>query len=138
MLGGEGRDGQEAGRKLAKEEVPLFARGRPEALGCFEKALLRKFAGKMQGRLGGDADEIKLLSRIVRRTTEGCEWGAQQKHAELIVSGMGLLPCRAGQEAGQQGAGRGQGPKTCCASERPGPRQTGYHMEVNGLLHLGF
>ena len=70
----------------------FLAEGRPEALDWFEKALLAKFEGKIKGRLKRDGDEIRLLNRIVRRTTEGYEWEADQRHAELIISGMGLLP----------------------------------------------
>ena len=70
----------------------FLAEGRPEAFDWFEKALLTKFEGKIKGRLKRDGDEIRLLSRVVRRTTEGYEWEADQRHAELIVSGMGLLP----------------------------------------------
>ena len=70
----------------------FLAEGLPQALDWFEKALLEKFEGKIKGRLRHNGDELRLLNRIVRRTEEGYEWEADQRHAELIISGMGLLP----------------------------------------------
>ena len=68
----------------------FFAEGLPESLDWFENELLRKFEGKVKGRLRQPGDEMRILNRIVRRTAEGYEWEADQRHAELIIEGMGL------------------------------------------------
>ena len=53
---------------------------------------MAKFEGKVKGRLKQEGEELRLLNRVVRRTADGYEWEADQRHAELIITGMGLLP----------------------------------------------
>ena len=40
-------------------------------------------------------EEARLLNRIIRRTKEGWEYEADQRHAELIVKGPGLEDAKA-------------------------------------------
>ena len=40
-------------------------------------------------------EEARLLNRIIRRTDEGWEYEADQRHAELIVKGLGLEEAKA-------------------------------------------
>jgi hypothetical protein len=68
----------------------FFTVGRQEALDEFERGILARFEGKVKGRLRAAGDEFRILNRIVRRTAEGYEWEADQRHAELLVAGAGL------------------------------------------------
>ena len=54
--------------------------------------MLAKFEGRVKGRLKQEGEELRLLNRVVRRTADGYEWEADQRHAELIIAGIGLLP----------------------------------------------
>ena len=70
----------------------FFATGRAEDREWFEKTLLGLFEGKVKGRLVKSGDELRLLNRVVRRTEDGYEWEADQRHAELLIAGLGLAP----------------------------------------------
>ena len=70
----------------------FFATGRAEDREWFEKTLLGLFEGKVKGRLVKSEDELRLLNRVVRRTEDGYEWEADQRHAELLIAGLGLAP----------------------------------------------
>ena len=48
---------------------------------------------KFRGRIGPDAQDdkhIRILNRVVQWTEEGIEYEADQRHAEIIVSKLGL------------------------------------------------
>jgi hypothetical protein len=68
----------------------FFTVGRQEALDEFERGVLAHFEGIAKGRLRAAGDEFRILNRIVRRTAEGYEWEADQRHAELLVAGAGF------------------------------------------------
>ena len=38
----------------------------------------------------GEIQEARILNRILRRTSQGWEYEADQRHAELIIRGMNL------------------------------------------------
>ena len=66
--------------------------GPEEDLTWFESEISKAFEVKLRGRLGGgekDMKEIRLLNRIVRRTSFGYEWEADPRHSEIIISSMG-------------------------------------------------
>ena len=69
----------------------FFVAGAAENVEWFKGALLATFEGKVKGQLNGPGDELRVLNRIVRRTADGYEWEADQRHAELLTSGVGLL-----------------------------------------------
>ncbi len=68
----------------------FLATGSASSLAWFEHTLLTTFEGKVKGRLQKPGDELRILNRIARRTTDGYEWEADQRHAEMIVSSAGL------------------------------------------------
>ena len=66
------------------------------------------------GRLGGDASdaqEIRVLNRIIRWTAEGLEYEADPRHAELLVSFLGDEAARPVITAGLKEGGLQRG---CC------------------------
>ncbi len=70
----------------------FFAAGLPADLSWFERALLARFEGKVKGRLAHANDELRILNRVARRTHEGYEWEADQRHAGMLICGEGVLP----------------------------------------------
>jgi hypothetical protein len=68
----------------------FFATALPADLEWYEKELLKKFEGKVKGRLKQKGDELRVLNRIVRRAATGYEWEADQRHAELLIAGARL------------------------------------------------
>ena len=72
--------------------------GTEENLEWFRKKIQTKFEIKFRGRMGPDPTDMKsirILNRIVTWTSEGIEYEADQRHAEIIVQQMGLTPtCR--------------------------------------------
>jgi hypothetical protein len=70
----------------------FFAEAAAAELDWFEAELMKKFEGKVKGRLRQEGDELRILNRVVRRTARGYEWEADQRHAELIIAGVGLAP----------------------------------------------
>ena len=68
----------------------FFSEGLPEALTWFENSLLAKFEGKVKGRLAKAGDELRVLNRVVRRTSDGYEWEADQWHVEILGRELGL------------------------------------------------
>jgi hypothetical protein len=68
----------------------FLATSSPATLDWFEKAILTKFEGKVKGRLRNPGDELRVLNRIIRRSEEGYEWEADQRHAELLIESAGL------------------------------------------------
>ena len=62
-------------------------------LNWFREEIKRRFEVKFRGRLGPeDKDEkaIRILNRVVTWTTEGIEYEADQRHAEIIIEHLGL------------------------------------------------
>jgi hypothetical protein len=68
----------------------FLATGSASSLSWFERTLLTTFEGKVKGRLQKPGDELRILNRIARRTEDGYEWEADQRHAEMIVASAGL------------------------------------------------
>jgi hypothetical protein len=68
----------------------FLAAGSASSLSRFERTLLTTFEGKVKGRLQKPGDELRILNRIARRTEDGYEWEADQRHAEMIVASAGL------------------------------------------------
>jgi len=67
--------------------------GTDRDLNWFEAMLSKEFEVKVRGRLGSgpkDLQEIRILNRIARRTSDGYEWESDPRHAELIVKQMGV------------------------------------------------
>ena len=66
----------------------------PEAqLNWFREQIAKRFEVKFRGRLGPagtDEKSIRILNRVVTWTTEGIEYEADQRHAEIIVEHLGL------------------------------------------------
>ena len=70
----------------------FFSEGLPRDLDWFEKVLLDQFEGKAKGRLAQPGQELRVLNRVVRRTQDGYEWEADQRHAEILARELGLTP----------------------------------------------
>merc|ERR1739836_200955 len=68
----------------------FFSVATPEGLDWFENEILRRFDGKVKGRLRQSGDEVRVLNRIARRTSSGYEWEADQCHAEILGIELGL------------------------------------------------
>ena len=69
------------------------ALGFEPALDWFRRSISSVFEVKFRGRIGpadGDLKSIRILNRVVQWTPEGLEYEADQRHAELIVQGLGL------------------------------------------------
>ena len=67
--------------------------GTDHHLDLYEKAIQESFEVELRGRMGndeGDAQEMKILNRIVRITPQGISYEADPRHAELLVQSMGL------------------------------------------------
>ena len=64
-----------------------------------KQQLAKRFTVKSKvigsGNGGGELQETRVLDRIVRWTTAGWEYEADQRHAELIVKGLGLEEAKA-------------------------------------------
>ena len=61
-------------------------------LDWYESQLSGFFEIKVRGRMGpgGDCTEIKILNRILRLTDQGLTYEADPRHADLLLSSMGL------------------------------------------------
>ena len=68
------------------------ALGVADELNWYEKELATHFEIKIRGRMGpgGDCDQIKILNRILTLTKDGLEYEADPRHADLLLSSMGL------------------------------------------------
>ena len=67
--------------------------GGKSQLEWFSEELAKHFEIKIRGVLGDNKDEvpeIRILNRIIRWTSDGIEYEADQRHAEIIVKEMGL------------------------------------------------
>ena len=64
-----------------------------EQLNWFRENIGERFDVKFRGRLGpGPRDDksIRVLNRVVEWTENGLSYEADQRHADLIVKGLGL------------------------------------------------
>ena len=52
--------------------------------------MLTTFEGKVKGRLRCEGDELRILNRVTRRTANGYEWEADQRHAEFLIASADL------------------------------------------------
>ena len=62
-------------------------------LDWFRRAISDKYEVKFRGRVGPGEDDdksIRILNRVVEWTEEGIRYEADQRHADIIVSKMGL------------------------------------------------
>ena len=67
--------------------------GWEKELDWFKRQLKKRFECKHRGRIGpGDKDDksIRILNRVVEWTEEGISYEADQRHAEIIMAGLGL------------------------------------------------
>ena len=73
------------------------ALGTDEALDEYEAGLQKAFDCKIRRRLGtdeSDAQEIRVLNRIVRISPEGLLYEADPRHDELLAKSLGLEDCK--------------------------------------------
>ena len=72
----------------------FVATGDRKEIAEFRKALARRFTvkDKVIGSRAdlGEVQETRVLNRIIRWTPKGWEYEADQRHAELIIRGMGM------------------------------------------------
>ena len=71
--------------------------GPTPALEWFKLEFAKHFDLKDRGTLGPDRDdmkEIRILNRILRWTSTGLEYEADQRHAEILVQRLGLEQSR--------------------------------------------
>ena len=62
-------------------------------LDWYWEQVTRKFESKVKGRIGpasGDEKSMRVLNRLVHWTSEGIEYEADQRHAELIIQELNL------------------------------------------------
>ena len=67
--------------------------GSRESLDWFKSRIMDKFEIKYKGRMGEREEDIKsvrILNRIVTYTESGVEYESDQRHAEIIITQMGL------------------------------------------------
>jgi hypothetical protein len=66
--------------------------GKRENVKMFRKKLEERFEVKTEvvGSLDSEKKEVRILNRIIRKTSEGWEYEPDQRHAELIVDGLSL------------------------------------------------
>jgi hypothetical protein len=62
----------------------------------FKKEMSSKYEVKIEflGPYAGQSTEITVLNRVLRWTEAGVEYEPDQRHAELIVKGMGVQDSR--------------------------------------------
>ena len=70
--------------------------GRPEELAKTRKALEDKYKLKVEMLSGekSDVQEVKILNKIVRWTSDGLELEADPRHAEIVIRELGLLEAK--------------------------------------------
>jgi hypothetical protein len=76
--------------KLTVHGDDFFSVASASDLDWFEVSLLKVFEGKVKGRLTKPGDEVRILNRLARRTVNGYEWEADQRHAEIMAQQLGL------------------------------------------------
>ena len=67
--------------------------GQEADLDWFRRKISEKYEVKFRGRIGpgsGDDKSIRILNRVVTWTEEGIEYEADQRHAEIIIKGLGM------------------------------------------------
>ena len=67
--------------------------GQEADLDWFRRNISEKYEVKFRGRIGlgsGDDKSIRILNRVVTWTEEGIEYEADQRHAEIIIKGLGM------------------------------------------------
>ena len=79
----------------------FIAVGERAEIAAFRKLVANRFTVKdkvigLRSDLG-ETQETRILNRIIRVTTEGWEYEADQRHADLIVSELGLTTAKATQ-----------------------------------------
>ena len=78
--------------------------GQREAVAWFRQRLAERFEIKTKV-IGNEADEVaeaRVLNRILRRTAQGWELEADQRHAELIVNALGLAEAKTVSTPGEE------------------------------------
>jgi len=69
------------------------ALGWESQLDWYREQVTRRFESKVKGRIGpasGDEKSMRVLNRLVHWTSEGIEYEADQRHAELIIQELNL------------------------------------------------
>ena len=69
------------------------ALGWESQLNLYREQVTRRFASKVKGRIGqasGDEKSMRVLNRLVHWTSDGIEYEADQRHAELIIQELSL------------------------------------------------
>ena len=67
--------------------------GCDRGLDAVEKAMVRAFECKVDGRLGGgpnDKKEVRVLNRVMTWSKQGVTWEADPRHAEALIRDMGV------------------------------------------------
>ena len=82
------------GIKVIVHGDDFVAVGERDHIGAFRKQIANRFTVKdkvigMRADLG-EVMESRILNRVVRVTTEGWEYEAGQRHADMIVKELGL------------------------------------------------
>ena len=74
----------------------FIAVGPKEHLSDTRKVLEEKYKPKVEmlGRGVGHTDEMRILNKAVRMTSQGIELEADPRHAELVVKELGLEECK--------------------------------------------
>ncbi len=85
--------------------------GGSKELDWFREAIQKRMEVKLKGRLErGKPGAVRILKRIVTVTERGLEYEADQRHAEIIVKDLGLLPdCKGVGEPEEDGPEEGGG-----------------------------
>ena len=84
---------EDRGIRLVVHGDDFTVLGSGTELDWFREKIKNRFEGKFRGRLGpanGDDKSIRILNRVVTWTSEGIEYEADQRHAEIIVQHLGL------------------------------------------------
>jgi len=87
------------------------ALGWEHQLDWYRGQVTSKFESKVKGRIGPAKDDLKsmrVLNRLVQWTSEGIEYEADQRHAELIIQELGLQEgSKSVNTPGESGKGKG-------------------------------
>ena len=77
----------------------FIATGKRNHIANFRKSIAGRFTVKDKvigsRRAGGELGEVRVLNRILRWTSSGWEYEADQRHAELLIKGMNMEGAKA-------------------------------------------
>jgi len=81
------------GIRLVVHGYDFTALGYEADLNWYRGLLTSRFEAKVKGRVGpgiSDDKSMRVLNRVIHWTPEGIEYEADQRHAEIIISELGL------------------------------------------------